>query len=248
MKSATLALGLALAAAALAPDARAVSVVNGSMDHTGGTNYLYFNGYIAPGWTQDNSGTNPALYVTSPDIFDPVMTAFSMAWVPSTDGGKFAHMLAWIDGENQEGIYQTISGLTVGAEYQILFEQSITDTNFTATGIPGQFQVRFGATTQYSSLMLAPAPNTPYGWSFQALTFTATAATQDLSFLAHSADPATPVYLGLDGVSIREKVTVPEPAAAALAAFALAGAGASRARRPTPARGTARAARETRAS
>ena len=42
----------------MAGSAAAVSIVNGSMDHTGGTNYLYFNGYIAPGWTQDNSGTN----------------------------------------------------------------------------------------------------------------------------------------------------------------------------------------------
>lgn len=192
------------------------------MNHTGGTNYLYFNGYIAPGWTQDNSGTNPLVYTTSPDIFDPVMTAFSMAWVPSTDGGMFAHCVAWIDGENQEGIYQTITGLTVGAEYQIIFEQSITDTSFTDSGIPGQWQVRFGATTQYSSVMLAPAAGVAYGWDLQVLTFTATATSQDLSFLAHSADPATPVYIGLDGVSIRS-LALPEPSTALLLAVGIFG-------------------------
>ena len=205
----------------VAEGASAVSVVNGSMNHTGGTNYLYFNGYVAPGWTQDDSGTNPALYTTSPDIFDPIMTAFSMAWVPSSDGGMFAHSLAWLDGENQEGIFQTLGGLTIGAEYQITFEQAITDTNFTATGIPGQWQVRFGSTTQYSDIMLAPTANTAYGWDFQTLTFVATATTQDLSFLARSADPSTPVYLGLDGVSIRS-VDVPEPAPAWLLALGLA--------------------------
>jgi hypothetical protein len=190
------------------------------MDHTGGTNYIYFNGYIAPGWTQDDSGTNTSIYTTSPDILDPVMTAFSMAWDPSPDGGMFAHMSGWIDGENQEGIYQTISGLSVGTDYEIIFWQSITDTNFTPSGQPGQFQVRFGATTQYSTPMAAPAPTTPYGWDLEVLTFTATATTQELSFLAKSVDEVEPAYLGLDGVSIRALV-VPEPSSAILLAMGL---------------------------
>lgn len=213
-----------VALAAFAAPAGAVSIVNGSMDHTGGTNYLWFNGYVAPGWTQDNSGTNPLVYTTSPDILDPAITAYDMAWVPSPDGGMFAHGSGWIDGENQEGIYQTVTGLTVGEQYDVTFFQSISDLSITSSGIAGQWQVRFGTTTLYSDVMLAPAASTPYGWDLQVLSFVATATTQDLSFLAHSVDHVEPVYVGLDGVSIRE-ATVPEPAAAALVGVALAGLG-----------------------
>jgi hypothetical protein len=217
LASLTLAVSLSVAAGS----AGAVTIANGSMDHTGGTNYLYFNGYIAPGWTQDNSGTNTSVYTTSPDIFDPTMTAFSMAWIASPDGGKFAHMVAWIDGENQEGIYQTLTGLSVGTDYEISFWQSITDTSFTPSGILGQWQVRFGATTLYSAPMAAPAATIPYGWELQSLTFTATAATQDLSFLAKSYDESEPVYIGLDGVSLRA-VTLPEPSTTVLVGLGLA--------------------------
>jgi hypothetical protein len=224
------ALTVAVSVLVCAGAAHAVSIVNGSMDHTGGTNYLYFNGYIAPGWTQDNSGTNTSIYTTSPDIFDPSMTAFSMAWSPSPDGGKFAHMLAWLDGENQEGIFQTLTGLTIGMDYEISFWQSITDTNFTPSGILGQWQVRFGATTLYSSTMAAPTATTPYGWDLQALTFTATSTTQDLSFLAKSYDESEPVYMGLDGVSLRE-VVVPEPSSALLLGLGLTALAMSRGRR-----------------
>lgn len=198
--------------------ARAATIVNGSMDHTGGTNYLYFNGYIAPGWTQDNSHTNTSIYTTSPDIFDPVMTAFSMDWDPSPDGGMFAHMTAWQDDEIQEGIYQTITGLSIGVVYEILFWQSITDTNFTPSGILGQWQVEFGAATQYSATMAAPAAGTPYGWDLQALSFTATATSEDLRFFAKSYDESEPVYIGLDGVMIR---TIPEPSTGLLLVIGL---------------------------
>ncbi len=60
---------LVIALISVTNSVRAATIVNGSMDHTGGTNYLYFNGYIAPGWTQDNSHTNTSIYTTSPDIF-----------------------------------------------------------------------------------------------------------------------------------------------------------------------------------
>ncbi len=209
-----------IAAVSLTHSAGAATIVNGSMDHTGGTNYLYFNGYIAPGWTQDNSQTNTSIYTTSPDIFDPIMTAFSMAWDPSADGGMFAHMLGWIDGENQEGIYQTITGLVIGQTYDISFWQSITDTNFTPSGTLGQFQVQFGGTTQFSATMVQPAATTAYGWDLQVLSFVATATTQDLRFFAKSYDESEPVYLGLDGVSIR---TIPEPSTGLLLAAGLGG-------------------------
>ena len=54
-----------------------------------------------------------------------------------------------------------------------------------------------------------------YGWDLETLSFVATATTQELSFLARSVDAVEPVYLGLDGVSLRETL-VPEPSSGLL--------------------------------
>ena len=64
MRSYTVSAILLIAAISSYDSARAATIVGGSMEHTGGTNYLYFNGYIAPGWTQDNSQTNTSIYTT----------------------------------------------------------------------------------------------------------------------------------------------------------------------------------------
>lgn len=211
---------LSIAAISNAGVTHAATITNGSMDHTGGTNYFWFNGYIAPGWTQDNSQTNTSIYTTSPDIFDPTMTAFDMAWVASPDGGRFAHMLGLLDGENQEGIRQTVTGLVVGQTYEIIFWQSITDANFIPSGFEGQFQVEFGGVTQYSTPMSVPAANTPYGWDLEVMSFVATSTTQDLKFFGKSVLQVEPAYVGLDGVQIR---VVPEPSTALLFGLGLAG-------------------------
>lgn len=127
-------------------------------------------------------------------------------------------------------ISQTLTGLTVGEQYNVSFSQAAGqfNCNFGSISAPSsscveggiysgattsRWQVSFGGTTQLSTLMnqASQAPVSP--WQSQTLSFTATSSTQVLSFLAIGTPGAQPPTALLSGVSVTpfSSAPVPEP-------------------------------------
>ena len=160
----------------------------------------------------------------STDLFD-VSTNFSdFTWSSSPGGGTFAHGIGG-NGTYNEGLFQTVTGLIIGQQYTLTFEQAISNSVFGA-GTHGYWDVTLGATTLSSSLSAMPAVGVPSAWQGESLIFTATATAQNLEFLARSSLTGNVrVDMGLDDVAIR---AVPEPATAALLAVGLVGIGVRR--------------------
>lgn len=137
----------------------------------------------------------------------------------SPDGGNFISG----DGDPQFSapLFQTISGLTPGASYLVSFYQAATEQApgpFTTTS---QWQVSLGSEVKDSALM-TKLPDTWVPWEFQTLSFTATAASEVLSFLAVGTPAGAPPVSLLDGVSLTASISsVPEPTSWALLATGL---------------------------
>lgn len=182
----------------------AVSVVNGSMTDVGG-DYNSVNNLVPSGWER--------ILFTSPDIFNENTDFSNFAWNASSDGGTFVHILG---GQGpffpNEGIFQEITGLTIGESYIVSFEQSISFSTTGLQGSGGYVKVTFGDEINQSAHMIRPDSGVKADWQDQSLMFTATAEMQRLTFLAvlDPDDLGARVSLGLDGVSIS---AIPVPAA-----------------------------------
>ena len=156
------------------------------------------------------------------------------AALASPAGGNFVGM----DGAYQvSALTQSISGLVAGARYSLSFywaggqQQGFTGTiNCAGDGNPGlnncttdQWDVSLGSQTIDTSPVTVPGHGFS-GWMQQTMTFTATASTETLSFLAQGQLNGTqPPFALLDGVSLTQ---VPEPATAGIMLVGLATVGA----------------------
>jgi hypothetical protein len=151
-------------------------------------------------------------------------------WGPGSCGGSVSNGLTATsptggnfigsDGAYQQGaISQTITGLQAGQDYTLSFywaagqQQGYTGTTMDSWG------VTFGNQTYSTQTITNPSQGfTP--WVQQVFTFTATAASQTLAFLASGSPQGTPPFALLDGVVL---VATPEPATLGLFAAMLAG-------------------------
>jgi len=174
---------------------------NGGFEgYTGNTNT--FNSDVPPGWST-TAGT--------PDVFSGDTNFSGFAWQYSSTGGDFLHGIGW-DGRSgspyvESALQIGLTGLVVGQQYEISFEQSISNSNFSEAG--GYWEIIFGSESQNSSPMALPASGVVAPWVWQTLIFTATSTIQTLEVVAHSTfgDRAD---LGIDSFFLGDPGTNPD--------------------------------------
>jgi len=201
----TLILAAAASVAIAAPASAANLVVNGSFDaDTVGTK-VNFQGHVT-GWT---GGANLTFLAPpgSADDLNQYLAVYGPFPATSPDGGNF--ILA--DGDpNYSGAFsQTISGLTIGDRYTLSFWQAAGQQYGFTGPTTERWSVSFGGDTQLSALFSLPEAGVG-PWEKQTMTFTASAESQVLSFLAQGTPGGAPPISFLDGVSLT--AAVPEPA------------------------------------
>ncbi|MEZ6058705.1 MAG: DUF4347 domain-containing protein, partial [Planctomycetaceae bacterium] len=165
-------------------------VVNGDLEGTApGVNRNTHNATLPPNWNV--SGT--------PDVFNAATNFNGYTWAPNPDGGDFLHAIGI--SVNREGFTQTLTGLTVGQQYVVQFAQSIASSNWGGSG-DGHWQVTFGTETHNAEIMTTPALGATYPWEVQELVFTATSATQAITFRAFEDGAGNRVDLGIDSIAL----------------------------------------------
>lgn len=144
----------------------------------------------------------------------------------SPDGGNFVGA----DGAYDVGaITQTINGLTAGDTYTVGFWWAgAQQSGFTGSNTE-QWQVSLGSQTQSTSVV----DNVSHGftgWTYQTFTYTASSASEVLSFLAVGTPSGEPPFSLLDGVTLY--ASAPEPSSWILVLGAMGAAGGLRRLRP----------------
>lgn len=206
-------------------------VTNGDFEQTTYTQNNQFGsgtgqyGQGVTGWT-GNGGYNLYFFAGTANTVSAITqygtspTGGERLWgsnVTSPAGGNFVGM----DGDTSVagGISQTISGLTAGSNYTLSFTWGAGQLQSRTGDTTEAIQVTFGGQTRTTSYV-STLSQTFYGWMTQSYVFTASSATQALSFLALGTPSGYPPFVTLDGVSL---VYAPEPATLALLGAGLVG-------------------------
>ncbi len=172
---------------------------------TGWTNNGY-NFFFTPG-SADTTGSYSPEFSNSLKLWGPNNGGATGNALPavSPTGGNFVGA----DGAYGTGsITQSIAGLTVGAVYQLTFNWAAGQQAGFTGDTTESWGVTFGAQTYNTATVSTPSKGfTP--WRQETVYFTASAATQVLSFLAAGSPSGVPPFSLLDGVSL---VAAPEPA------------------------------------
>ena len=193
-----------------------------------------FGGQGVTGW----AGTGYALYffggtqatTTANTEYAPGATQeyFRPNVTTSPNGGNFVAL----DGDSsfQGGtaatpgatISQQVTGLTAGLQYDVSFYWAGTQLLNRSGPTTEQLEVTFGNSTAFTPVVSEPSGGFS-GWMGQTYRFTASAASQTLSFLSFGTPSGLPPISLLDGVTVQQ--SIPEPASWALVGTALLGAG-----------------------
>ncbi len=189
------------------------------------------------GWT----GTGFTLYfIAGTQATTPAVTEFGdnqnylrSNVTLSPDGGNFVAM----DGDDLSGtggtgsvpggtVSQTINGLTVGGQYNVSFDWAGAQLQNRTGQTTERVGVQFGRAVQ-STITVQNVSGGFTGWLQQSFRFTATAASQLLTFISYGTPAGLPPLILLDGVSVRAVVptAVPEPASLTAMVAGLVGLG-----------------------
>lgn len=133
------------------------------------------------------------------------------------------------DGAYASTASQAITGLTIGHSYTLTFYQAAAQQSGTTGDTTEQWQVGLAGATKTSDLMKNPSGGF-VAWSKQTLTYTATKASDTLTFLSIGGPGGLPPVSLLAGVTLFDTTPVPEPAALSLLGAGLLGLVAARRR------------------
>jgi hypothetical protein len=141
--------------------------------------------------------------------------------IPASPGGSLHSTVvqAWFISGSHPTLSQSISGLTIGNQYTVSFDDLVS--NRSADAINGAFSwsVSLGGETHESTGIAIPKAWGSSDWLHNTISFTATSTTEVLKFLANSTIGVAPepIFL-LDNVSISNTTVaaVPEPETYAL--------------------------------
>lgn len=215
-------LSLSALAALSANLAHANLITNGGFELTtsGGNKRL---SYTAPttadrttlvGWTSYNGNDGGYNFVLNAGTATTSSSALQLygnnGFSASPSGGNFfASDPLYYPGY----LYQSVGNLTVGASYLLTFDYALAQqVNYTGSNLNDYWQVGFGNTFQNTNPLSIDQGGFS-GWKSATMSFTATSATQFLSFLAKGSSAGAPPFMLLDNVSMDVMASkVPEPA------------------------------------
>jgi len=184
-----------------------------------GYNFIY-----APGTADTTGGTGTFGNVK---LWGPGTGSANGLTATSPTGGNYVAA----DGAFQVGaISQTIIGLTVGQSYILSFYWAAAQQSGFNGATTEQWQVTLGSQTQTTAVL----PNVNHGftgWMHQTFTYTATNASEALSFLAIGTPTGVPPFALLDGVSLTAATPEPGSLTLMLAGLTLVGLGVLRSKR-----------------
>jgi len=194
----TVALVVALAISSQAAAAVLPAFANGDFEGFVGNTNVHNSG-VPPGWTT-TGGT--------PDTFSGDTDFASYTWESSSTGGDFLHGIGQQPSWTESAVQDALGGLTIGQEYEISFEQSISRSIWSQTG--GFWRITFGTEAHDSDLMTIPDDGVFEGWDWQTMLFTATAETQSLFVSAISDTDNMRTDIGIDSFFLGEPGTNPD--------------------------------------
>jgi hypothetical protein len=220
----------ALGAVMAAPAANAANLItNGDFEQTAnGSGQLGYN-TDAIGWTTANNGYN---FIFAPNSADTTgsdgqygnlqLWGLNNGGIDTLSNSPSGGNFVGADGGFQVGaISQTINGLTAGQKYVVSFDWAGAQQSGFTSPTTEQWNVSLGDQTQ-STEILNDANHGFTGWRTQSFTFTATGASEVLSFLAAGTPSGEPPLSLLDHVTMS---AVPEPGSWALMLIGIGGIG-----------------------
>lgn len=153
------------------------------------------------GWTSSNGNDGGYNFVLDSGLITTSQSAIGLkSYVsPEEHGNVFASDALYWPGT----LSQTIAGLIPGRDYVLRFEFAMgQQAGFDGRNVDNYWQVGFGGGTRDTArLTLENGGFT--GWQTASMRFTATGASELLSFLAKGSTPGAPPFLLLDNVSMK---------------------------------------------
>ncbi|MEM8945375.1 MAG: PEP-CTERM sorting domain-containing protein [Planctomycetota bacterium] len=182
------------------------------------------------------TGTVPPdwfLWQKTPDTVDATgpFNNTGVNWTLSPNGGTFVRA-GGSDFPNSEAFAQNVTGLTIGATYQVTFHQTNlgfeNPTSGAWNGEDGFWELVVDGLSSDTSTTLskqAVATN-PIVWTGGTMSFVAPNTTAELAFVSRAVGTSgLAAYMGIDGIRIQP---IPEPTAIVLLCFSLAALAAKR--------------------